>query len=55
MARLAPTKGISNRLNRLLFSNSTVSRLSYPLLRGGRNTLLRLLGRSKISDQRKGG
>jgi predicted DCC family thiol-disulfide oxidoreductase YuxK len=55
MARLAPTKGLSNRLNRLLFSNSTVSRLSYPLLRGGRNTLLRLLGRSKISDERKAG
>ncbi|MBA2466093.1 MAG: DUF393 domain-containing protein [Sphingomonas sp.] len=55
MARLAPGKGLSNRLNRLMFSNSTVSRLSYPLLRGGRNTLLRLLGRSKIADQRKGG
>ena len=53
MARLAPSKGFSNRLNRLLFSNSTVSRLSYPLLRGGRNTLLRLLGRRKIADQRK--
>lgn len=55
MARLAPDKGFGNRLNRLLFSNETLSRLSYPLLRGGRNTLLRLLGRSKISDQRKGG
>jgi predicted DCC family thiol-disulfide oxidoreductase YuxK len=55
MARLAPAKGVSNRLNRLLFSNLRVSRLSYPLLRSGRNTLLRLLGRSRISDQRKGG
>ena len=55
MARLAPDKGFGNRLNRLLFSNETLSRLSYPLLRGGRNTLLRLLGRSKIADQRKGG
>lgn len=55
MARRAPSKGVINLLNRLLFSNSTVSRLSYPLLRGGRNTLLRLLGRSKISDERKGG
>jgi predicted DCC family thiol-disulfide oxidoreductase YuxK len=55
MARLAPSKGLSNRLNRLLFSNRTVSRLSYPLLRGGRNTLLRLLGRTKISDPRKAG
>jgi predicted DCC family thiol-disulfide oxidoreductase YuxK len=55
MARLAPRKGVGNRLNRLLFSNERASRLSYPLLRGGRNTLLRLLGRSKISDQRKAG
>ena len=55
MARLAPSKGVGNKINRLLFSNETFSRLSYPLLRGGRNTLLRLLGRSKIADQRKGG
>lgn len=55
MARLAPSTGLGNRLNRLLFGNATVSRLSYPLLRGGRNTLLRLLGRSRISDERKGG
>ena len=55
MARLAPDKGLGNRLNRLLFSNSTASRLSYPLLRGGRNALLRLLGRKRIADERKGG
>ena len=55
MARLAPDKGVGNRINRLLFSNERVSRLSYPLLRGGRNTLLRMLGRSKIADQRKRG
>ena len=54
MARLAPNRGLGNRINRLLFSNETVSQLGYPMLRGGRNTLLRLLGRSKISDQRKG-
>jgi predicted DCC family thiol-disulfide oxidoreductase YuxK len=49
MALLAPRTGVRNRLNRMLFSNPTMSRISYPLLRGGRNTLLRLLGRSKIS------
>ena len=48
MARLAPDRGFGNRLNRLLFSNATVSRLSYPMLRAGRNTLLWLLGRKKI-------
>jgi len=49
MARLAPAEGFTNRVNRLLFSNTTVAHVSYPLLRAGRNTLLRLLGRSKIS------
>jgi predicted DCC family thiol-disulfide oxidoreductase YuxK len=51
MARLAPSTGFGNRLNRLLFSNRKVSELSYPLLRAGRNTLLRLLGREKIAEQ----
>lgn len=51
MARLAPRRGIGNRINRLLFSNATVSRLGYPMLRAGRNTLLRLLGREKIAKQ----
>ena len=50
MARLAPKQGLGNRLNRLMFGNSTFSRLVYPLLRGGRNTLLKLLGRTKIRD-----
>jgi predicted DCC family thiol-disulfide oxidoreductase YuxK len=50
MARLAPKQGLGNRLNRLAFGNSTFSRLVYPVLRGGRNTLLRLLGRTKIRD-----
>jgi len=50
MARLAPDHGFGNRLNKLLFSNPTVSRLSYPVLRAGRNTLLKILGRKKIRD-----
>ena len=50
MARLAPNHGFGNRLNRLLFGNRTIARLSYPMLRAGRNTLLRLLGRKKIRD-----
>ena len=49
MARLAPKKGISNRLNRALFSNERFARISYPALRAGRNTLLKLLGRKKIA------
>ncbi|HET9353488.1 MAG TPA: DCC1-like thiol-disulfide oxidoreductase family protein [Sphingomicrobium sp.] len=50
MARLAPDRGFGNRLNKLLFGNPTVARLSYPILRAGRNTLLKLLGRKKIKD-----
>ena len=50
MATLAPRTGVRNRLNRLLFGSRTVSRVAYPVLRGGRNTLLRLLGRSKIAN-----
>ena len=54
MARLAPNRGIGNRLNKLLFSNATVSRVSYPFLRAGRNTLLKILGRKKIRDIDRG-
>lgn len=50
MATLAPRRGVRNRLNRLIFGNRTVSRMAYPFLRAGRNTLLRLLGRSKIGE-----
>ena len=50
MATLAPNRGVRNRLNKLMFGNRALSRLSYPLLRAGRNTLLKLLGRTKIGD-----
>lgn len=55
MARLAPRKGLRNRLNRALFGSRTVARVSYPLLRAGRNALLRLLGRKKIRNLDSGG
>ncbi len=50
MARLAPRQGIGNRLHRLAFGNQAFSRLVYPVLRAGRNTLLKILGRTKIRD-----
>ncbi len=37
-----------NVVNRLLFSNPSVSRALYPLLRAGRNATLKLLGRSQV-------
>ncbi|MGQ0621443.1 MAG: DCC1-like thiol-disulfide oxidoreductase family protein [Panacagrimonas sp.] len=50
MATLAPSKGLRNRLNRLLFGSRALSRVLYPALRAGRNLLLRLLGRKKIRN-----
>ncbi len=50
MARLAPSSGLRNRVNKFLFGSRTVTRLVYPILRAGRNTLLRLLGRKKIRN-----
>ncbi len=38
------------KLNRAVFRSPTRARLLYPLLRLGRNTLLRLLGRKKINQ-----
>lgn len=50
MATLAPKHGLHNRLNRLMFGSKTISHLSYPLLRAGRNSLLKLRGRAKIRN-----
>lgn len=50
MATLAPAKGFKNRLNRWLFGSLAVSRVLYPFLRAGRNTLLWLLGKTKIRN-----
>lgn len=50
MATLAPATGIKNRLNRWLFGSLAVSRVLYPFLRAGRNTLLWLLGKKKIGN-----
>jgi len=46
-----PSSGF-NRLNAALFRSPTASRLLYPVLRAGRNAVLRLLGRGKIEPRR---
>jgi hypothetical protein len=38
-----------------MFGSQAVSRFLYPLLRSGRNLLLRLLGRKKIDNLKKRG
>ena len=48
IALLSTASDRFNRLNRWIFRSETRSRLVYPVLRCGRNTTLRLLGRRKI-------
>ena len=42
----------ASRLNRLLFRRASRSRALYPVLVCGRNAVLRLLGRSRISSEK---
>lgn len=55
LATLTPAKGVWNRINRFLFGSRAVSRFLYPMLRSGRNLLLRLLGRKKIRNLERRG
>ncbi len=48
LALMGSRSDIFNRLNFFLFRSPLLSRFSYPLLRAGRNLVLRLLGRSKL-------
>lgn len=48
LALLSTPSGIFNRLNVLVFRNARLAAVLYPVLRAGRNLLLRLLGRTKI-------
>ena len=45
LALLSTPSNAFNRLNALLFRSAKVSRLAYPILRFGRNTTLKLLGK----------
>ena len=49
IALLTTPSGIFNRVNAFVFRSATASRLLYPVLRFGRNTTLKLLGRRKIA------
>ncbi|MBL8569054.1 MAG: DUF393 domain-containing protein [Phreatobacter sp.] len=49
LALLSTRSGLFNRANAALFRHPRLSRLLYPLLRGGRNAALRLLGRDRIA------
>ena len=48
MALMTTPVGPFNRLNAAMFRSARTARLLYPVLRFGRNTALRLLGRGRI-------
>jgi predicted DCC family thiol-disulfide oxidoreductase YuxK len=50
LALLSSGSGLFNRINARVFRSPQLSRVLYPVLRAGRNTALRLLGRTKIAS-----
>jgi predicted DCC family thiol-disulfide oxidoreductase YuxK len=48
LALMSTRYGIFNRVNAWAFSNPTVSRIAYPVLKAGRDLALRLLRRGRI-------
>lgn len=48
LAMMSSNQGWFNRLNFWLFRSAWLSRVAYPVLRAGRNLVLRLLGRRKL-------
>jgi predicted DCC family thiol-disulfide oxidoreductase YuxK len=48
LSMLSGGSGAFNRINAAIFRSPTLSRVLYPVLRAGRNTVLRALGRSKL-------
>jgi predicted DCC family thiol-disulfide oxidoreductase YuxK len=51
LALLSTPSGWFNRVNAAMFRSRTASRLLYPVLRAGRNSVLRMLGRSKLNPR----
>lgn len=55
LALLSGDVGLFNRINAWVFRSPARARVLYPLLRAGRNTALRLLGRRKLRLTGEGG
>jgi predicted DCC family thiol-disulfide oxidoreductase YuxK len=51
LALLSTSSGLFNRVNSAVFRSARLSALLYPVLRCGRNVLLRLLGRKPLHLQ----
>lgn len=50
LSLLSSRSGIFNRLNYRIFKSKRLSGLLYPVLRSGRNLVLKLLGRTRINN-----
>lgn len=50
LAMLSSKYGLFNRVNAVIFKSKLLSRILYPALRIGRNSILALLGRKKLSE-----
>ena len=50
LALMSSRSGLFNRLNYLMFYSKRISRILYPVLRGCRNLLLKILGKTKINN-----
>jgi predicted DCC family thiol-disulfide oxidoreductase YuxK len=53
LALISSRSGIFNRFNYWIFKSKRASRILYPLMRDGRNFLLKILGKTKINNLRK--
>jgi len=50
LSLMSSRSGFFNRINYWIFRSSGVASLLYPILRSGRNLLLKILGRTKINN-----
>lgn len=50
LALMGSRSGIFNRINHWIFRSQARSRILYPVLKAGRNLLLKILGREKINN-----
>ncbi len=50
LALISSSQNWFNRLNYWLFKNKAVAKFMYPILRCGRNLLLKVLGKTKINN-----
>ncbi len=50
LSLMSSRSGLFNRLNYWVFRSKTAAHILYPILKAGRNLLLKILGKSKINN-----